>query len=300
MRGEIEEAMQLIRKKEAGAMDRALELLQGAVFAFSMKVCGQREDAEDTMQEVLLKTAAYLPKFESSRALSVWLYQVAKNRCLMSRRRSKYAAKGELSLDELMPDRRELKRLGGQEGETPESRLQRQEDAEGLRRAVKKLPLDYRLILILHDMEELSGGELAEITGLRPGSIRVRLHRARLFVRKELAKQREGGGKGKRSGAKKEPEPPGGRRCQMLFAELSNYLDEELDESLCEEMEKHLSGCEACRAFLKSLEETIWRCRNAPAEAPDPARAAKLRGQLLAKYREAMGTRQKTARRAAV
>ena len=48
---------------------------------------------------------------------------------------------------------------------------------------------DYRLILVLHDMEELSDGDVAEITGLRPGTIRVRLHRARLFVRKELAKQ---------------------------------------------------------------------------------------------------------------
>lgn len=45
------------------------------------------------MQEVLLKSVPYLPKFESPRALVVWLYKVAKNRCLMSRRRSKFAPK---------------------------------------------------------------------------------------------------------------------------------------------------------------------------------------------------------------
>ena len=64
-----------------------------------MKVCGQRQDAEDTMQEVLLKSVANLPKFNNPKALMVWLYKVAKNRCLMSRRKSKFAPKEDLSLE---------------------------------------------------------------------------------------------------------------------------------------------------------------------------------------------------------
>ncbi len=91
MRKEIEQAITLLEKKDPKALEHALELLQGTVFSFSMRVCGQREDAEDTMQEVLVKALPYLPKFESPRALLVWLYKVAKNRCLMSRRKSKYA-----------------------------------------------------------------------------------------------------------------------------------------------------------------------------------------------------------------
>ena len=51
-----------------------------------MRACGQRQDAEDTMQEVLLKSIRHLPKFDSPKALVVWLYKVAKSRCLMSRR----------------------------------------------------------------------------------------------------------------------------------------------------------------------------------------------------------------------
>jgi RNA polymerase sigma-70 factor (ECF subfamily) len=86
MRKEIVQAVALLEKKEPQALERALELLQGTVFSFSMKVCGQRQDAEDTMQEVLVRSLPYLPKFESPRALLVWLYKVAKNRCLMSRR----------------------------------------------------------------------------------------------------------------------------------------------------------------------------------------------------------------------
>jgi len=55
MRREIEQAVALLEKNDTGAVEQALELLQGTVFSFSMKVCGQREDAEDTMQEELVK-----------------------------------------------------------------------------------------------------------------------------------------------------------------------------------------------------------------------------------------------------
>ena len=189
VRPEIEDVVQLIQRKDPKSLEEALGLLQSTIFSFSMKVCGQRQDAEDTMQEVLLKSVPYLPKFDSPKALMVWLYKVAKNRCLMSRRKSKFAPRESLSLEELMPDRRELEKLSGKAEGTPESALMRRENARSLREAVQKLPPDYRLILVLHDMEELSDTDIAEITGLRLGTIRVRLHRARLFVRKQLAKQ---------------------------------------------------------------------------------------------------------------
>jgi len=256
-----------------------------------MKVCGQRQDAEDTMQEVLLKSIPNLPKFDSPRALMVWLYKVAKSRCLMSRRRSKFAPKEALSLEELMPDRQELQKLSGSPDGTPETSLLRRENAKRLREAVQKLPAGYRLILVLHDMEELSDEDVAEITGLRPGTIRVRLHRARLFVRKELAKQdqhRMRRQTAKSPGGMQLSARPRQRRCKEMFAELSNYLDDELDDSLCEELEKHLDGCEPCKAFLSSLEKSIQQCRTAPNESPDSRVAAKLRRELMAEYQGLM------------
>ena len=73
-----------------------------------------------------------------------------------------------------------------------------------------------------------------------------------------------------------------------MFAELSNYLDDELDDSLCEELEKHMDGCEPCKAFLSSLEKSIQQCRTAPNESPDPRVAAKLRRELMAEYQGLM------------
>jgi len=266
-------------------MEKALTLLQQTVFSFSMRVCNQREDAEDTMQEVLVKSVPVLPKFDSPKALIVWLYKVAKNHCLMSRRKSKFAPKQELSLEELMPDRSELVKLTNESAVNPEAFAIRSQEARWLREAIQKLPPQYRIVLVLRDMEGLSDNEVAEITGLRPGTVRVRLHRARLFVRKELLKQsRPDGDKRAKPTAGIEEVRPG--RCKAMFAELSNYLDEQLDDSLCEELESHMEGCEPCKAFLSSLQATIAECRQFPAEAPNPTRAAKLRQQILASYHQ--------------
>ena len=140
-------------------------------------------------------------------------------------------------------------------------------------------------------MEELSDSDVAEITGLRLGTIRVRLHRARLFVRKELAKQgqhrmrREKAKPSKEMHLSAQPRQP---RCKEMFAELSNYLDDELDDSLCEELEKHMDGCEPCKAFLSSLEKAIQQCRMTTNESPDPRVAARLRRELMAEYQGLM------------
>ncbi|HVA95351.1 MAG TPA: sigma-70 family RNA polymerase sigma factor [Candidatus Dormibacteraeota bacterium] len=311
MRPDVKQAVELLQQNDPKSLEEALALLQNTVFSFSMKVCGQRQDAEDTMQEVLLKSVSQLPKFDSPRALAVWLYKVAKNRCLMSRRKSKFAPKENLSLESLMPGRRELESFSEKTRKTPETSLLHHENAKLVRQAVQKLPPEYRLILVLHDMEELSDTEVAEITGLRPGTIRVRLHRARLFVRKELAMHngqrparllrkitagpvsaapsRQPQGEQAKT-ALESASVPGQGRCKAMFAELSNYLDDELDDSLCEELEKHMENCRPCQAFLSTLEQSIEQCRHAPDELPDPRVAAAIRRDVLAKYQETLAS----------
>src|SRR6201998_1224211 len=170
MRKEIEQAVALLEKNDPRALEQAWELLQATVFSFSMKVCGQREDAEDTMQEVLLKSVPHLPKFDSPKALVVWLYKVAKNRCLMSRRRSKFAPNPDLSLEELMPDRKELEQLGTDGSINPEAFAIRSEEAGRLRDAIQRLPPQYRIVLVLRDMEGLTDEEETGISGLASGT----------------------------------------------------------------------------------------------------------------------------------
>lgn len=253
MRAELQIAITELQKGNPDSMERALALLQQTAFSFSMKVCGHREDAEDTAQETLLRTVPKLSQFDSPEALAVWLYKVARSRCLMSRRRSKFAPKQTLSLDELLPDRSQLEALTTSREVGPEQQLLRAENREELQRAVLKIPPDYRMVLVLHDMEELSTDEVARITGLREGTVRVRLHRARVFLRNQLAR-------------KLKPAAPRGKqlpsaRCKRLFALLSDYVDQQIDPSLCADVEGHLGDCSPCKAYLASLEETVRRCQ---------------------------------------
>jgi RNA polymerase sigma-70 factor, ECF subfamily len=127
------------------------------------------------MQEVLVKALPCLPKFDNPSALAKWLYTVAKNRCLMSRRKSKFAPERELSLEQLMPGREELQRLEGVAPVSPEgSSIRRQQD-QRLREAIRHLPPHYRIVLVLRDLEGFTDDEVGEITGLLSGTIRVRL-----------------------------------------------------------------------------------------------------------------------------
>ena len=288
MRAEVEQAVALLNDQRPDAVERALALLQQTVFAFSMRVCGHREDAEDTMQDVLVKSMGHLAKFDNPKALVVWLYTVAKNQCLMKRRKSKFAPKQELSLEELMPDAAELEKLGSRNQEHPDTALMREEDADRVRRAILKIPPNYRLVLVLHDMEGLDTAQVAKVTGLRPGTVRVRLHRARLFVRRELSSAFT------ESDKSREKTPVRRTDCKRMFAALSEFIDGQLPDRSCDDIRRHLSDCDPCIAFLNDLTRAVENVRNVPPPRPDPAVAARIRGKLLqlattAKPRRARG-----------
>jgi len=290
MRPDLTKAFELLQSGNSAHLEKALELLQNTVFSFSMTVCGHREDAEDTMQDVLLKAIPYLTKFNTPKALTTWLYIVTRNRCWMSRRKSKFAPREHLSLEELMPDAMELDHLRAiaSAGPSPERSVIAGQDSQQLQQAILKVPPPYRLVLVLHDVEELSTDEISRILNLKEGNVRVRLHRARLFVRKELSRppprlvdqvtaqqvsspRSPHGAKGKLARS---------RHCTQIFANLSNYLDGTLDETLCNELERHMEGCKPCEAFLTSLRNTIEQTHSLPSQIPDSCAATRVRARI--------------------
>jgi RNA polymerase sigma-70 factor (ECF subfamily) len=285
MRPEVEQALTAFKR---GRVEEGLSLLEHTVMSFGMKVCGHRQDAEDTAQEVLLKLLPHISRFNSPQAFSVWLYTVARNRCLMSRRQSKFAPKQHLALEDLMPSGEELAALATPPHASPESVVLRKEDADHVREALEELPPQYRLVLVLHDMEELETHAIAEITGLREGTVRVRLHRARLALRKALSKQE------KRKTRTRSLAPAKPRRCKQIFAALSEYLDQTLDPEMCEELEKHLSSCQPCEAFLADLEKTVEQCRKFDPSCK-PLKKGTMRDKVLQEYRRVLTTLQSVA-----
>jgi RNA polymerase sigma-70 factor (ECF subfamily) len=284
----LEQALELIHEDRPESVDQALALLQNTVYSFSMKVCGHPEDAEDTMQEVMVKLLPFLPKFENPQALSVWLYKVARTRCQMNRRGAKNARNKHVSLDELMPNKYELSELLESGEPSPEDDVLRGESNQRLRDAVLKVPPMYRMVLVLHDMEGQTTAEVAETTGLKEGTVRVRLHRGRLILRRQLARMALAKGvvTDIRAAADEET-PKRSRGCRQMFASLSDYMDGLVKEVRYREMEKHLHECKPCVAFLDSLKSAVEQCRRYEPVC-DTQNAEKLRQELVAKYQAAV------------
>src|SRR5271165_1836901 len=282
----VEQALELIREDRPESLGRALALLQGTVYAFSMRVCGHHQDAEDTMQDVLLKSIPHLAKFDNPKALTVWLYRVAHNCCMSQRRKAAYSPARNLPLDELMPSRYELEQMLRNPQPSQEQALLSEEDIARLKQAIMAIPLHYRMVLVLHDMEELGTEEVAQILSLRQGTVRVRLHRARLLLRRQLAEPEEGGPITLPFlHAAAEEEPP--LRCRSLFAALSDYMDGVIDDAMCDEMDRHLHDCEPCQVFLASLKNAVAQCHSYAPHC-DATRAEELRKELLPRYEQAV------------
>lgn len=287
MRPELVEATKLLRSTRPEEVGEAIRLLQNTVYAFSMKVCGHREDAEDTMQEVLVRSLPHLAKIEDPKALAVWLYTVTRNRCWRMRRKSVHAPKQTLSLDELMPDASELGLLLADTTQNPEGNLLEGEQSQLVHKAVLQIPPPYRMILVLHDMEDLETEQIAKILDIKPGTVRVRLHRARLYVRKEMSRMLseipQHHETPMQTHSKNKP-----AECRELFANLSEYLDNRIEPKTCEQMRRHIEDCPSCIAFLKDLRRAIDRCKHLDVQC-DPQVTKQLRALLTKEYLQFVG-----------
>ncbi len=289
MRPELIRATDLLRLNTPAAVEEAIGLLQNTVYSFSMKVCGHPEDAEDTMQEVLFRSIGHLAKLHTPQELAVWLYTVTRNRCWRMRRKPAHAPAHMLSLDELIPNDDELGLLLKDAGKGPEGNLLHTEQHHLLHQAILRIPAPLRIVLVLHDMEELTTEQVAQILDLQQGTVRIRLHRARLSVRKEMSKLLSGENSAEVTSRAKKPGDARSKskqrpdECRDLFANLSEYLDGRVEPVTCDQMRSHIEACPACVAFLRDLRAAIDRCRSL--EIPcDSAVAPRLRAILTREY----------------
>lgn len=176
-----------IKADAPGAFDEFVERFGGRIYAFGMKFCGEREDAKDVLQDTLIQAYKSLRGLDRPEALTSWLYRVAANACLMKRRKGKFEPERELSLEDLMPKPGE--RVGTEipdPSALPHDDAVRAETAARVRKAIGDLPPAYRIVLVMRDMEQLTTQEVADALGLEIPAVKMRLHRARLMVRKSL------------------------------------------------------------------------------------------------------------------
>jgi RNA polymerase sigma-70 factor (ECF subfamily) len=158
------------------------------IHRFANRLCGESEAAKDLVQETFLNAYRGLKHFRGEARVSTWLYTIASRACLRMRRKRKGEPERELSLDEFVPTSNGEFRLQiPVDGLSPEEALQNKELQQALDSAINKLPRKYKMVLVLRDMEGLSAKEVGTIMGLNERAVKSRLHRARLFVRRELS-----------------------------------------------------------------------------------------------------------------
>ncbi len=186
----IDQDYELIKAIQAGRSDLFDELVQRyerQLYYFGLKMCAEPRDAEDVVQETFLNAYKYLKDFRYETKFKNWLYRIATSNCIKKRRKSKFAPERELSLEEFLPRDESAVDLQVPAWATlPLDQLLNEELGRTLKRAIVEVPEKYRVVLVLRDIEGFSTEESAQILNLTPANIKVRLHRARLFLREKL------------------------------------------------------------------------------------------------------------------
>jgi RNA polymerase sigma-70 factor (ECF subfamily) len=160
------------------AFDRFVACFRPKIFQYSWLMCGDREDAEEVAQETLLRVFESFDQLRDPDRVRAWVFRIAKNACLMKRRKSIYAPSQPLALDDAPPppDREPL----------PDRQVIEGELKAALHQAIAALPEIYRAVVILRDMEELSTEETAQLLEVPTDVVKTRLHRARLALRQKM------------------------------------------------------------------------------------------------------------------
>lgn len=165
-----------VRAGDRRAFEELVITYQHRVFGVAARMLGNRAEAEEIAQETFLRAHRALPEFRGEARLSTWLPAIASRLCL-----NRLAS----------PDRRLARdddALAAAPSHEPDAAtaLERSELDTALRDAIAALPEERRIVVILRDIEGLSYEEIAEALAVQPGTVRSRLHRARMDLKAKL------------------------------------------------------------------------------------------------------------------
>ena len=187
VRDEDFELVQAINSGRNELFPRLVAKYQQKLYNFGMRMCGDAHDAEDLVQETFLNVFRYLEGFRYETRFKNWMFRVATTTCLKAKRRPKHAPDRELSLEEFLPGEGEaLPDQAPAWAHRPLEQLLNEELAHHIQRAILELPKKYRMVVVLRDPEGFSTEETAQILDISVSNAKVRLHRARLFLREKL------------------------------------------------------------------------------------------------------------------
>jgi len=174
------ELIKALQAKDPKAYEFVVREYSGRLLAVVRGIVRNEDDARECLQEAYLQAFRAIERFEGRARLSSWLHRIAVNAALMRLRSRK--RKAEAAIDDLLPqfdgaDARIDPAWQPQTEQGPD--LEAKERKEQIHEAIAQLPENYRNVILLRDIQELSTDEAAEALGVSPGAVKVRLHRAR-------------------------------------------------------------------------------------------------------------------------
>ncbi len=184
-----EELIREAKSGDRGAFTSLVKRYEETVFRFSLKLCRDRDKAEEALQDTFINVYRKLGSFDGKSKFSTWLYTIVANNCLMKRRKRKIQDL-EQPLDLLdnpatSPDGKFAHQVIRWE-DSPADILLGKELRHLLDEAILKLPDIYRAVFILRDVEGKSNEETAEVLHISQEAAKSRLRRARAFLRQQL------------------------------------------------------------------------------------------------------------------
>jgi RNA polymerase sigma-70 factor, ECF subfamily len=175
--GDDAQLVDRLRRGDPRAFEELVITHQHRVFGVALRMLGSRAEAEEAAQEVFLRAHRAIADFRGDAKLSTWLYTIASRLCL-----NRLAA-GERRLTR--EGEEALARIPSSHA-SPADELERSERDAALHRAIAELSDERRMVVVLRDLEGLSYEEIAAALDLELGTVRSRLHRARLDLKEKL------------------------------------------------------------------------------------------------------------------
>ena len=178
----------LIQKAARGDARAFNELMSGQerrMYAVALRMFGNKEDAEDCMQEAMIRIYRSIASFKAQSTFSTWVYRITMNTCLDELRRRKN--KPSTSLDGLL----DTGWSPSDERDTPEEHAVRAEARTSIQQFIQELPEDMRSAIVLRDIQGLSYEDIAEALNTNVGTIKSRISRGREKLREKIQKHRE-------------------------------------------------------------------------------------------------------------
>ena len=191
MEGEVTRSMEesrLIRRAADGDAT-AFNTLMGAherrMYAVALRMCGNPEDAQDCLQEAMLRVYRAISGFKAQSSFSTWVYRITMNTCLDELRKRK--SRPSTSLDGLL----DAGWSPRDEGESPEGHAIRREQRQRLQGLIGELPEDMRAAIVLRDIQGFSYDEIARMLDANVGTIKSRISRGREKLREKITARPE-------------------------------------------------------------------------------------------------------------